>query len=60
MNGEAAIRIFQRFAHSSTPRNAGGLNFRVRNGYGCFPTAVAAFTPIDGIEPSLPTRIGVR
>ena len=32
---EAANRISQRLSYSSTPRNAGGLNFRVRDGYGC-------------------------
>ena len=48
---EAANRISQRLAHSSTPRNAGGLNFRVRDGYGCRPAAVAALTPTRGLEP---------
>lgn len=51
MNGEAATRGSQRIAHSSTSRYAGGLNFRVRNGYGCFPTALAAFMPTLGFEP---------
>jgi hypothetical protein len=52
MNGEAANQDFQRVAHSSTLRYAGGLNVRVRDGYGCFPAALAAFMPTDGIEPS--------
>ncbi len=34
---EAANRVSQRLAHSSTPRHAGELNFRVRDGYGCNP-----------------------
>ena len=33
----AANRISQRLAHSSTRRNAGGLIFRVRDGYGRQP-----------------------
>lgn len=37
MNSEAANRRSQRVSHSSTCRNAGGLNFRVRDGYGCSP-----------------------
>ena len=48
---QAANRVSQRLAHSSTHRNAGGLNFRVRDGYGCCPAAMAALTPIRGIEP---------
>ena len=48
---EAANRVSQRLSYSSTRRNAGGLNFRVRNGYGCCPAAMAALTPIRGIEP---------
>ena len=52
MNGEAANRISQRVAHSSTGRYAGGLYFRVRDGYGWGPAALAAFMPTDGIEPS--------
>ena len=51
MNGQAANRISQGFAHPSTPRNASGLIVRVRDGYGSCPTAVAAFTPTRGIEP---------
>ena len=34
---EAANRVSQRLSYSSTRRNAGGLNFRVRDGYGCEP-----------------------
>src|SRR6056297_2346627 len=49
---EAAKRVSQRVAHSSTHRNAGGLIFRVRDGYGRNPAAVAAVTPTDGLEPS--------
>ena len=52
----AANRRFQRLAYSSTHRNAGGLNFRVRDGYGCNPAAVAALTLTRGVEP----RRGVR
>ena len=48
---EAAKRVSQRVAHSSTHRNAGGLIFRVRDGYGRNPAAVAAVTPTSGIEP---------
>ena len=48
---EAANRVSQRLSYSSTHRNAGGLNFRVRDGYGCDPAAMAALTPIRGIEP---------
>ena len=48
---EAANRVSQRLSYSSTRRNAGGLNFRVRDGYGCNPAAMAALTPIRGIEP---------
>jgi hypothetical protein len=51
MSGEAANRVSQRVAHSSRPRYAGGLNFRVRDGYGCLPAALAAFIPTDGLEP---------
>ena len=51
MNSEAANRVSQRLAHSSTPRYADGLNFRVRDGYGCHPTALAASTPTHGLEP---------
>ena len=59
----AANRISQRLSYSSTPRNAGGLNFRVRDGYGCDPAAMAALMPIRGIEPryegnALATNIG--
>ena len=50
---QAANRVSQRLAHSSTHRNAGGLNFRVRDGYGCGPAAVAALTPTCGFEPQL-------
>ena len=53
MSGEAANRSFQRLAHSSTARNAGGLNFRVRDGYGCHPAALAASMPTSGLEPEL-------
>ena len=52
MSGEAATRGSQRLAHASTARDVGGLNFRVRDGYGCVPAALAAFMPTDGIEPS--------
>lgn len=52
MNGEAANRVSQRLAHSSTGRYADRLNVRVRDGYGCVPAALAAFMPTDGIEPS--------
>ena len=48
----AANRRSQRVSHSSSCRYAGGLIFRVRDGYGRIPAAVAAVTPIDGIEPS--------
>ena len=48
---EAANRISQRLSHSSTRRNAGGLIFRVRDGYGSCPAAVAALMPTRGIEP---------
>ena len=58
----AANRISQRLSYSSTPRNAGGLNFRVRDGYGWNPAAVAALTPTRGIEPregsALATSVG--
>ena len=52
----AANQVSQRLSYSSTRRNAGGLNFRVRDGYGCNPTAMAAVTPIRGIEPR-PKRV---
>ena len=55
---EAAKRVSQRLAHSSTCRNAGGLNFRVRDGYGCRPAAVAALTPTRGIEPRWSSNAG--
>ena len=55
---EAANRVSQRLAHSSTPRHAGELNFRVRDGYGCYLAAVAALTPTNGIEPLQWTVIG--
>jgi hypothetical protein len=48
---EAANRVSQRLSYSSTHRNAGGLNFRVRDGYGCNPAAMAALTPTRGVEP---------
>lgn len=48
---EAAKWVSQRLAHSSTHHNADRLNFRVRDGYGCNPAAMAALTPIHGIEP---------
>ncbi len=51
MSGEAANQDSQRVAHSSTARYAGGLNVRVRDGYGCLPAALAAFMPTGGIEP---------
>ena len=35
-------RISQRRAHSSTQGNVGGLIFRVRDGYGSLPAAMAA------------------
>ena len=52
MSGEAANHGSQRISHSSTAWNAGGLNFRVRNGYGCVPTALAASMSTFGIEPN--------
>ncbi len=48
---EAAKRISQRVAHSSTDRNVGELIFRVRDGYGRHLATVAAVMPIGGIEP---------
>ena len=48
---KAAYLFSQRLAHSSTRGNAGGLIFRVRDGYGSDPAAVAALTPTRGIEP---------
>ena len=60
MNGQAANRVSQRLSYSSTHRNAGGLNFRVRDGYGCFPAAMAALTPIRGIEPRVASDRSVR
>ena len=51
MSGQAANDRSQRIAHSSSWPNAGGLHFRVRDGYGCVATAVAAFTPTSGVEP---------
>ena len=54
MSGWAATERSQRLAHSSTSPYAGRLNFRVRDGYGCLPAALAALTPTDGLEPSLP------
>ena len=48
---EAANRISQRLSYSSTRRNAGGLNCRVRDGYGWNPAAMAALMPTRGIEP---------
>ena len=58
-----AGQLSQRLSHSSTHRNAGGLNFRVRDGYGCFPAALAALTPTRGIEPrrdgAVPTSVVV-
>ncbi len=50
---EAAKRISQRVAHSSTDRNVGELIFRVRDGYGRYLATVAAVMPIGGIEPPL-------
>ena len=41
MNGETASRVFQRVAHASTPPHVGELNFRVRDGYGCYLTTLA-------------------
>ena len=56
---KAANRVSQRLAHSSTLRYAGGLIFRVRNGYGSRPAAVAALTPTRGLEPrTRPPRDG--
>ena len=55
---QAANRISQRLAHSSTDRNAGGLIFRVRDGYGSGPAAMAALIPTNGIEPLLPAEPG--
>ena len=46
-----ANRCSQRLSHSSTCGYAGELNFRVRDGYGWFLTAVAVLMPIYGIEP---------
>ena len=46
-----ARQFSQRFAHSSTRWNAGGLICRVRDGYGSRPAAVAALMPIRGVEP---------
>ena len=55
---EAANRCSQGLAHPSTRRHAGELNFRVRDGYGCYLAAVAALTPTSGIEPlSRPTSV---
>ncbi len=56
----AANRGSQRLAHSSTDRYAGGLNFRVRDGYGCCPAAVAALTPTTGNDPVNCRVVGVR
>ena len=47
----AANQLSQRVSHSSTHQYADGLIFRVRDGYGRNPAAVAALTPINGIEP---------
>src|SRR5699024_10866528 len=49
-----ARQFSQRFAHSSTRWNAGGLICRVRDGYGSRPAAVAALMPIRGVEPRKP------
>lgn len=46
-------QISQRLAHSSTQGYADGLIFRVRDGYGSFPAAMAALMPTCGIEPQL-------
>jgi hypothetical protein len=42
----AANRVSQRLAHSSTPRNAGGLIFRVRDGYGRQPHRCGRLYPL--------------
>ena len=55
MSGWAATGCSQRLAHSSTFPDAGRLNGRVRDGYGCLPAAVAARIPTDGLEPSRST-----
>ena len=52
MNGEAANYTSQRVSHSSTIQYAGELNFRVRYGYGCFLTALAASMSTFGLEPN--------
>lgn len=54
-----AGQFSQRLSYSSTRWNAGGLIFRVRDGYGSCPAAVAASMPIRGIEPQSQTTIGV-
>ncbi len=49
-----AGQLSQRLSYSSTHWNAGRLIFRVRDGYGSDPAALAALTPICGIEPLAP------
>ena len=58
MSGQAANQLSQRLAHSSTRWNAGGLIFRVRDGYGSGPAAMAALIPTNGIEPLPPADPG--
>ncbi len=38
---ETASELFQRVAHASTRSHVGELNFRVRDGYGCYLTTLA-------------------
>jgi hypothetical protein len=54
-----AGQFSQRLSYSSTRGNAGGLIFRVRDGYGSCPAAMAALTPIYGIEPQSKATIGI-
>jgi hypothetical protein len=42
MRDVAALRGSRRLSHFSTARNVDGLIFRVRDGYGSFPAAMAA------------------
>ena len=38
---ETASQLSQRVAHASTRSHVGELNFRVRDGYGCYLTTLA-------------------